>query len=190
MNEEESNKKNIEENIYIKFPWKRIIVGGTFVVVFTILMRIINTLSGDYFTPLRISISIVVLLLLISGTWFFIKKRKESNDPKNLSEKKDTPTEDINELHKEEEELKKKLHEIRSKSFEIARKSKDEEVREHHDKFKGEVEKPINSKRDIRRVLKAVDGLLGKLPEKEISKFSKTKEAKAYKEILKKYGVE
>jgi len=155
---EESNKK-IEEKISIEFPWKKVIWGEAFVVVLVILLGFINNLSRDYFsynslinlfnklnlpfTPLQIGISIAILLLLILGIWVFIKKRKNKEDLKNSSEKEDSSTKGLNELHNEEEELKRKLHEIRSKSFELAKKSKDEKAREHHNKFKGEINKPI-----------------------------------------------
>ena len=42
---------------------------------------------------------------------------------------------------------------------------------------------------DIRRVLKITDKLLGKLPKKEIDKFSKDYDSKVYKKVLKSYGV-
>jgi hypothetical protein len=42
---------------------------------------------------------------------------------------------------------------------------------------------------DIKKTLKAVDALLEKLPDAEIKKFSKTKEAVLYKSVMKKFGV-
>jgi hypothetical protein len=43
---------------------------------------------------------------------------------------------------------------------------------------------------EIRAVLQVMDGLLEKLPEKEIERFMKTKDADLYKSVMKKYGVE
>lgn len=45
------------------------------------------------------------------------------------------------------------------------------------------------SDRDIKRTLKIIDSLLGKLPSKEIKKFAKTKDANLYKQVLNEYGV-
>ncbi len=42
---------------------------------------------------------------------------------------------------------------------------------------------------DIKKTLKAVDSLLEKLPDAEIKKFSKTKEAILYKRVMKQFGV-
>lgn len=42
---------------------------------------------------------------------------------------------------------------------------------------------------DIKEVLKVIDKLLEKLPEKELNKFSKTKDAELYKSVLRKYGI-
>jgi hypothetical protein len=50
-------------------------------------------------------------------------------------------------------------------------------------------EKGNISKGDTKRVLKIIDNLLEKLPEKELKKFSKTKDAELYKSVLKGYGV-
>lgn len=42
---------------------------------------------------------------------------------------------------------------------------------------------------DTKKVLKVIDDLLNKLPEKESEKFSKTKNAELYSSVLKKYGI-
>jgi hypothetical protein len=42
---------------------------------------------------------------------------------------------------------------------------------------------------DTKRVLKIIDNLLDKLPEKELDKFSRTKDAELYKSVLRKYGI-
>lgn len=42
---------------------------------------------------------------------------------------------------------------------------------------------------DTKKVLKIVDNLLEKLPEKELKKFSGTKDAELYRSVLKKYGI-
>lgn len=45
------------------------------------------------------------------------------------------------------------------------------------------------SDRDVKRTLKVIDSLLGKLSNKEIKRFAKTKDANLYKQVLKEYGV-
>lgn len=47
----------------------------------------------------------------------------------------------------------------------------------------------VSDEEEIKAVLEVVDDLLGKLPEKEIDEFMKTKDAELYKKILKKYGI-
>jgi len=47
-----------------------------------------------------------------------------------------------------------------------------------------------SSKEDVKAVLQAMDGLLGKLPEAEVEKFMKSKDAELYKSVLEEYGVE
>ncbi|VVB82924.1 Uncharacterised protein [uncultured archaeon] len=46
-----------------------------------------------------------------------------------------------------------------------------------------------NGEGDTKRVLKIIDKLLEKLPEDELEKFSKTKDAGLYRAVLKKYGI-
>ncbi|MFH1326987.1 MAG: hypothetical protein ABIH59_02570 [archaeon] len=56
----------------------------------------------------------------------------------------------------------------------------------------GGVEKNIVKKvvdKDTKRILGVVDSLLEKLPQNEIVKFAKSKDAKLYKAVLKKHGV-
>lgn len=42
---------------------------------------------------------------------------------------------------------------------------------------------------DAKKVLKVVDSLLGKLPDKVVNRFAKSKDFELYKKVLKKYGV-
>lgn len=202
MKEEKSgNKGDIEDKISVEIPWKKIVVGGALVVALVILVELLNKIFDNYLTNflrnLNLSFSltylivaIIILAVVVLGIWFYIKKRKNKENPGDSFGEGDSFENDVEELHEEEEELKKKLHEVRKKSFEFAKKSKDEKAREHHDKLKRNFEKPIKSESDIKKVLKTVDELLGKLPEKERRKFAKTKEAEDYKITLKKYGVE
>lgn len=48
---------------------------------------------------------------------------------------------------------------------------------------------PVENKEEMKKFLKEVDDLLGKLPEKEIAEFSKSKAFLAYKRIMNRYGV-
>jgi hypothetical protein len=52
-------------------------------------------------------------------------------------------------------------------------------------------EKPAEKGKDgdIRRVMEVIDSLLGKLPETEINKFSKSKDFKLYKKVLERHGI-
>ena len=45
------------------------------------------------------------------------------------------------------------------------------------------------TKKDMKKVLKVTDKLLGDLPKEEINKFSKSSDSKLYKKVLKNYGV-
>ena len=42
--------------------------------------------------------------------------------------------------------------------------------------------------KDLKKVLKIIDSLFEKLPDKEINKFAKSEDANLYKAVLKKYG--
>jgi len=57
------------------------------------------------------------------------------------------------------------------------------------DMFKKKQEEEVTEE-DIKKVLKIVDNLLGKLPEKEIEKFAMSKNFKLYKKVLKKFAFE
>ena len=191
-------KEGEENKVVINFPWKKLLMIIGVIITITVLLEIFK----DYFDEISIYLTeqlaklnlpfsinpyllIVICIVFILIRWIIKKIKNNSSFSKNTQ----SSNRDINKLHTEEELLKKKLHEIRKKSFELAKQSKDKKAREHHAILKNESEIPIESKKDIKRVLKTVDELLGKLPEKEISKFAKTDEAKNYKEILKKYGV-
>ena len=195
-------EEEINQDFVVAFPWKRLIIF----VGITLLIGVSFYFFKEYFKnyyfnltdllnnlnlPFDINSNLLIFILVALAVFIFwliifsIKKIKERH-----SLGKDYSNRGLKKLHDEEEHLKKKLHDIRKKSFELAKISKEKKAREHYDKLKGTSEIPIESKKDIRKVLETVDELLGKLPEKEIKKFSKTKEAKTYKEILKEYGVE
>ncbi|MBT3814079.1 hypothetical protein HOE37_00850 [Candidatus Woesearchaeota archaeon] len=51
------------------------------------------------------------------------------------------------------------------------------------------VKSNVDVDKDLKPALRKIDGLLGKLPKKEINAFSKSKDFKTYKKIMNKYGV-
>ncbi|MDO8564294.1 MAG: hypothetical protein Q7R87_04755 [Nanoarchaeota archaeon] len=200
MKGKEGGKNRVD---IVRFPWKKLIVLLVIIIAIIVLLEIFKDYSNEISISLTEQISklnlpfsinpyvliviclVIIYILFILILWI-VKKIKDNSS---FSGDVNDSNADANKLHTEEELLKKKLHEIRKKSFELAKKSKDKKAREHHASLKNESEIPIESKQDIKKVLRTVDELLGKLPEEEINKFAETNEAKNYKEILKKYGV-
>jgi len=126
--------------------------------------------------------------------WKF-KKKKISPE---LEEKENAILEKLKEINEEENVLHGKKKLLRRQIDDIIRQGvalrrMEEGIKiERQEVKKPQKEKtktPAGKEQDIQQFLKMIDNWLGKLPEKAVDEFSKSRDFKLYKRVLEKYGI-
>ena len=146
-------------------------------------MAFVDNLPNVLNIPKSILLNGLAALIFIAIVTIFIKLRFSLEGREiSLAKKADR-------LIAEEHRVRKDIELLMDKALILSLKYHDRDVTDARKILKEEMEKPLEDTGDIKIVLKALDGLLGKLPEEEIKKFSKTKYADLYKNLLEKYGV-
>jgi len=158
--------------LIIKFAWS--INSGNFA---TGMASIDNSPSKTVFLNILAIIIFIAVVTIFIKLRFSLEGREES-----LARKADR-------LIKEEHRVKRDIELLMDNALILSLKYHDRDVVTARKILKGEMGRPLEDVSDIKIVLQALDGLLGKLPAEEVEKFSKTKYAELYKKLLEKYGV-
>ena len=192
--------EDVEKSDYkeLKSPLPKIMIAGAIIVLFIVLTEYVPSLKSVLEVTSIINILknwwtylIIVIILFLFLVRKFMKRRSNIEDEElKLVEEVDKVIEKEKNLRKEEEKVKKEIEVLVDKTLKLFKLSKEKKIiEEKGEKLKAALNQPFKDDKDAKKVLKAVDELLAKLPEEEIEKFAKSDTAKLYEKLMKKYGI-